>query len=334
MMLPKLVQKIVVPPIKCQGIKTKLVPFIFESIKWNGNGRWIEPFAGSGVVLFNLKPASAIFNDINHHIVRLYKAIFALEITPPDVEKYLVREGNKLFKNGQKDANSYYYEVRRRFNKYGDSLDLLFLSRACFNGVMRFNKKGEFNVPFCQKPDRFRRAHITKIVNQVLHIQKVMSKKNWEFTSIDWRDCLTKATRNDFVYIDPPYIGRHVDYYNSWTEKDATDLAKLTNALPCGFAVSMWSENKYRKNSHIEREWSGNVIRTFSHFYHVGSKESLRNSMQEALIIPPRFAATQEEYPERIHQYRLATFERSNASQRYKIPPKRKVRKPTRPKQK
>ena len=66
--LPKHIDRVVVPPIKCQGIKTKLVDFIASTIKWNGNGRWIEPFVGSGVVLFNIQPEKALASDTNKHI--------------------------------------------------------------------------------------------------------------------------------------------------------------------------------------------------------------------------------------------------------------------------
>ena len=48
--LPSAVGKVRVPPIKSQGIKTKLVPFIMSSVRWSGSGRWIEPFVGSAVV--------------------------------------------------------------------------------------------------------------------------------------------------------------------------------------------------------------------------------------------------------------------------------------------
>lgn len=42
--------KVIVPPIKCQGIKTKIVPFIMEKVVRNENGIWVEPFIGTGVV--------------------------------------------------------------------------------------------------------------------------------------------------------------------------------------------------------------------------------------------------------------------------------------------
>lgn len=58
-----------VPPIKCQGIKTKLVPFIQDTLDWDGNGTWYEPFLGSGVVLFNIQPERAIVSDRNEYII-------------------------------------------------------------------------------------------------------------------------------------------------------------------------------------------------------------------------------------------------------------------------
>ena len=269
-----------IPPIKCQGIKTKLVEFILSNIRWNGQGRWIEPFLGSGVVLFSVQPERALVNDINPHIINLYRQIYAGVITASHVSDYLAQEGKKLLQNGD-----YYYTVRERFNSTGETLDFLFLNRSCFNGLMRFNRKGEFNVPFCRKPDRFRPAYITKIANQVNRLQKLMRGKNWEFRAGDWRDCLNDLKNDDFVYLDPPYIGRHTDYYEQWSEVDATDLAQAARNFPCGFALSMWKENKYRQNQHLSQHWNFAVERTFTHFYYIGSTESLRNTMEEALLI-------------------------------------------------
>jgi DNA adenine methylase len=290
--LPVIVKHVGVPPIKCQGIKTKLVPFILRSIRWcdGGNGRWIEPFLGFGVVAFNLAPRAAVLADTNEHIIRLYRAIQVGEISSREIWAHLGAEGQKLEAGGA----DYYYEVRDRFNQDGRALDFLFLNRACFNGVMRFNRKGAFNVPFGHKPQRFSKAYITKIADQVDWVARQMAGKDWEFRIENWRDTLSKASADDFVYLDPPYIGRHTDYYNSWTEEEARLLADTTQRLPGGFALSMWLENRHRKNPHIEDHWGGLEIRTSSHFYHVGSTESLRNAMEEALVVKLGFIADGE----------------------------------------
>jgi len=236
-------------------------------------------------VLFNVQPERALVNDINPHIIRLYQMIYDGSLSSKEVRLYLSTEGKKLLLYGEK----YYYLVRERFNQNCDPLDFIFLNRSCFNGVMRFNSKGEFNVPFCRKTDRFRQAYVTKIVNQISDIQKIMRGKDWEFRVGDWRECLEKVTADDFVYLDPPYFGRHTDYYQQWSENDAAELARVAQELPCGFALSMWKENKYRLNEHLRRYWNGLVERTFTHFYHVGSTENLRNAMEEALLIKPGY---------------------------------------------
>lgn len=292
MSLPRILETVIVPPIKCQGIKTKLVPFIMQNIRWDGTGHWVEPFLGSGVVLFNLRPQRALVCDINPHIINFYQQVYNGCITPPTVRKYLQNEGEKLLENGHKGKKSYYYEVRERFNAENNPLDFLFLSRACFNGMMRFNQRGLFNVPFCRKPDRFRPAYVTKIVNQIKVIQGIMRGKEWTFRAGDWRTCLENLEDTDFVYLDPPYIGRHTDYFNQWSDSDAVELAEMTHHIPGGFALSMWKENRYRVNEHIPLHWDHAIERTKTHFYHVGPTEDLRNAMEEALLIKPGFTAT------------------------------------------
>jgi len=286
--LPLKIKYAKAPPIKCQGIKTKLVPFIFGQIEWTptNEARWIEPFLGSGVVALNLAPQYALLSDTNQHIIAFYKAIQSGELTGRSVREFLVSEGKKLARYGA----SYYYEVRERFNTHGSSYDFLFLNRSCFNGVMRFNNQGKFNVPFGHKPQRFTQRYITKIVSQIDWTAKQMRNKQWQFRVAKWDETLPKVRPDDFVYLDPPYIGRHTDYYNSWSETEAAKLAAEARRLPCGFALSMWLENRYRRNTHIEQCWSGLELRICSHFYHVGSSETLRNEMDEALIIKPGFA--------------------------------------------
>ena len=272
--------RIKVPPLKCQGIKTKLTPFIISSVEWDRNNRWIEPFLGSGVVAFNLSPSKAYLADANPHIINFYKDIQKGMLTPEIVRNYLQYEGSFL----QKQGKEHYYMVRKRFNSAPNSLDFLFLNRACFNGLMRFNSRGEFNVPFCQKPNRFQQAYITKIVNQIRWVSEAI-KDDWVFQVLDWKETLSWVNKNDFVYCDPPYPQRNNDYYNAWGEKDTQELHSYLLDLPCKWALSTWVENKHRKNPYLSSLQDKATMKTFEHHYHIGAKESNRASITEALFV-------------------------------------------------
>jgi len=269
------------PPLKMQGIKTKAVPHIRDNVNWVGAGRWIEPFVGSAVVPLNIKPNRALLGDSNPHVIRLYTAIQEGRVTSSSVRTFLEREGLRLLQDGQ----DHFYRVRERFNDNSDPHDFLFLNRSCFNGLLRFNKKGRFNTPFCRKPERFRPAYITKICNQVQNAADTMAGRDWTFVCTDWTSLLSNVRKDDFVYCDPPYAGRFTDYYNSWTVSDAARLEGWLKSLPCSFLYSMWSENKYRKNERFHDAFSDYEIRTFSHFYHLGATKNLRNKMVEALVV-------------------------------------------------
>lgn len=292
--LPRQVRRIRVPPIKCQGIKTKLVPFIMSSINWEGKGRWIEPFVGSGVVALNVAAHRAYLADSNIHVIRFYRDIRDGVVSAASVRQHLVKEGRLLAKKG----GEHYYEVRQRFNNNPTSLDFLFLNRSCFNGLIRFNGKGKFNVPFGKKPERFRKAYVSKIVNQVSHLESVMSTRDWRFEMTDWRDSLAQATENDFVYADPPYAGRHTDYFNKWNAQQEMELLQRLRQLPCGFAFSTWKENKYRRNPLLPNGVPDVTIRTTEHFYHIGPTEKLRNSMTEALVLKKGYAVNESLTPD------------------------------------
>ena len=155
--------KVNVPPIKSQGIKTKLVPWIRSIVPEELEGQWIEPFMGTGVVGFNIAPNHAVMCDTNPHLIDFYNSIKIGEITPETVRKYLNEEGSLLLEKGDK----HYYALRERFNEKRQPLDFLFLNRSGFNGMIRFNRKGGLNIPFCKKPNRFAQAYVTKIVNKV-----------------------------------------------------------------------------------------------------------------------------------------------------------------------
>ena len=272
--------RIFVPPIKSQGIKTKLVPWINSIIPETTNGTWIEPFMGTGVVAFNVCPKSAIMCDTNPHLIEFYKGMQKKEITPKSVKEYLYSEGDKLRRIG----DSHYYEIRKRFNEKHSPLDFLFLNRAGFNGMIRFNRKGEFNVPFCKKQNRFAQSYITKIVNQIEYVYYLLQFNEFKFICQDFNKTIRMASQNDIIYCDPPYIDRHTDYFNGWNEIKEKELYLSLKETKAKFILSTWHHNSYRRNNYIESLWSEFEILTREHFYHIGGKEKNRNSMIEALV--------------------------------------------------
>ena len=85
-----------VPPLKCQGIKTKLVGEISRITEDQEFARWVEPFCGSCVVALNIQPKKALLSDSNLHIIRLYQEIQNGGLTPAEAKSFLVEQGEKL----------------------------------------------------------------------------------------------------------------------------------------------------------------------------------------------------------------------------------------------
>ena len=262
----------IVPPIKSQGIKTKLVPWIIDIIEKSGidpiKANWIEPFFGTGVVGFNSPlPGKHIVGDTNPHIINFYNKVKEGIISGYTMRQYLEYEG-KILETADENGYVHFREVRDRFNKDFDPFDFIFLSRAGFNGMMRFNRYGKWNIPFCKKPERFAPAYITKICNQIDNVASVIRRKDWVFLNQTFLDTILLAGENDIIYCDPPYFGRYVDYYNGWTEKDELALYEALCSTKAKFILSTWHHNEFRDNNMINRLWKRFNIETKEHFYH------------------------------------------------------------------
>lgn len=166
---------------------------------------YIEPFVGGGAVLFhilqNYKIEKAYINDINKELINCYRCIKA------DIEEVIkplsILENEYL---SSEDRAKYFYNVRNRYNQihlnghydYEKCADFIFLNHTCFNGLYRVNKEGKFNVPhgkyknplICDKEN-------LRLCSQLL--QKV------EISFGDYRQVLSNADKDSFVYFDPPY---------------------------------------------------------------------------------------------------------------------------------
>ena len=134
------------------------------------------------------------------------------------------------------------------------------------------------------QPNRFAQALVTKISNQVKSISQIIELGDFTFKHQDFKTTLNEINESDLIYADPPYIGRHVDYFDSWSEEEEIDLHKGLVKSNAKYILSTWLSNKYRTNEYIFSVWRDSFIATKEHFYHIGGKESNRNSVHEALV--------------------------------------------------
>ena len=240
------------------------------------------------MVGFNLAPRRAVFCDANPHLIRFYSGLASGEITAGAVRAHLEREGVLLAQRGE----AHYYAVRERFNAEHAALDFLFLNRAGFNGMVRFNRAGGFNTPFCRKPQRFSKAYITKIVNQVAWACRAIQAREARFKCQDFARTIAEAGPDDLIYCDPPYIGRHADYYNGWDSAHERRLFEALSGFGGKFVLSTWHHNAHRENEFLKAFWARHHVLTRQHHYHVGAKTENRNPITEALVVsfsPPAY---------------------------------------------
>ena len=126
-----------VPPIKCQGIKTKLVPTLKSICPNDFDGVRIEPFCGSCVVALNLLPQKAILADTNKHIINFYRSIQSGAIDAVSVREHLQKEGALL----EKYDTAHYLEVRQRFNTDFQCFRLSFSQSFLFQWLDAFQSE-------------------------------------------------------------------------------------------------------------------------------------------------------------------------------------------------
>lgn len=218
--------KVTVPPlIKWTGSKrlhANEINSYFPDYK-----RYFEPFLGGGALLFFNCEKKAYAYDIYEPLIKFWKLVRdEVDVVISDYKE----KWNKL----QADLPDFFYKVRSRFNESQNPLDLLFLSRTCVNGIVRFNRKGEFNNSFHlsrkgMKPEKF-----AKIAQDWSHVIKDVVFKCKDYTEI-----LEEVDQGDFVYLDPPYAGNKDRYINEKIDLDEFfNFLKKLNNRSIHFALS------------------------------------------------------------------------------------------------
>ena len=221
------------PFLKWAGGKTQLIEQIknnLPEIVFKEKFTYIEPFVGSGAVLFwllsefpNMK--KAVINDINKELIDTYEVIAKNPHDLISILEILQNEYHELEGN-QEDKKQYYYEKRNLFNsrdqgKIEQSALFIFLNRTCFNGLYRVNRKNEFNVPIgsYKKPTICDRENIM-VVSDAL--QKV------EIICGDFEQTVQHAGENTLFYFDPPYKPlNQTSSFNSYTKNEFDDKEQI-----------------------------------------------------------------------------------------------------------
>ena len=180
----------------------------------------IEPFMGAGSVFLNTEYDSYILADINSDLIHLYNAV-------------KLQQDARLLFTPQMNTSEEFYRLRQLFNQSKDtylrSVLFLYLNRHCYNGLCRYNSKGEYNVPF----GRYKKPYFPE------------SELNWFsekaqkaiFVCQSYSTTMINATNGSVIYCDPPYAplsstANFTSYHtNSFSFQEQEHLAQLASML-------------------------------------------------------------------------------------------------------
>lgn len=175
------------PPLKWAGGKRWQLPHLRKLWEAHSRRRLVEPFCGGLAVALGLQPAAALLNDANPHLINFYRWLrdgltISIELHNDEATFYRHRDKfNALLRDGRagsaESAGLFYY-----------------LNRTGYNGLCRFNRRGEFNVPFGQYSS-------IRYAREFHGYREAFA--NWDFTTGDF--AAIKLLETDFVYADPPY---------------------------------------------------------------------------------------------------------------------------------
>ena len=195
------------PPLKWAGGKRWQVPHLRSFWDRENHRRLVEPFCGGLAVALGLQPEEALLNDANPHLINFYEWLkrglrISIEMANDAELFYAHRDRfNQLLhagKGGTREAASLFY----------------YLNRTGYNGLCRFNRSGEFNVPFGRYANiNYRRSFVDYRPRF----------ETWEFSRDSFDQ--VRLRPDDFVYADPPYDVVFTQYSKggfSWDEQVRT----------------------------------------------------------------------------------------------------------------
>ena len=244
-------------PIFYMGNKEKLIrKGLIELFPQNIN-TFFDLFCGSGIVSLNVKSENKILNDYDVNIINLIN--YFKENTPKDIvnkvdyliEKYKLptfSTDTRVYR-GDREIFKEKYNILRDDYNLTKNIELLYILNIFSNShMLRFNSKGNFNMPFGN--GYFTNQCRNNILNNTY-------KELSNITNLDFREYFNyDFNKNDFIYLDPPYLNTIATYNENegWTLNDEKDLMKLCDKLNKNnikFALSNVFRNKGIENIHL-----------------------------------------------------------------------------------
>ena len=265
---------------------------------------FVDLFTGGANVALNIKAENIYCYDNNRPLIDLFNFIKNEAIG--EIEKGIERlidiyELSDSSKNGYgfygcdssiglgKYNKLKYLKLREDFNQsnYDDFSKCLYFYTLIifgFNNQIRFNKKGEFNIPVGKRDfnDRVR--------NNLRLFSKTIKNKDIKFECSDFRNVkIDKLDESSFLYADPPYLITLASYneQDGWTEKDEMDLLYMLDWLDSQnikFALSNVLENKGKIN-YLLIEWAKKYNINYINFNYNNSNYQIKNRKQKTVEV-------------------------------------------------
>lgn len=228
------------PFMKFPGGKRYLADTIISHFPKEFNCYW-EPMIGGGAVLFELisrgMVKKAMISDINPWLMTAYEGI---RNDPQTVITQLksLKKAHKQYAEKYGTAKKFYYKVRKHCNKQllPGAAFTIYLSKTCFNGLFRFNKKGQFNAPFGK--------HENPSLFSAKNLLNVSTALN-QYTDFGLPECthnLYEVKKHDLVYLDPPYWPVKE---SSFTSYNKVEFMRREQELVARFAKDLRRKRAY-----------------------------------------------------------------------------------------
>ncbi len=278
------------PIIKYRGGKSNELQYIIKHIP-AFNGRYIEPFFGGGALYFYLEPKKAIINDINSKLINFYIGVksnfIKLSIELAEI-KTLYEHNRRMFEelkqinpeNRVEDKNEeLYYKIRNMFNdltekQYTDALIYYFINKTAYSGMIRYNSKGEFNVPY----GRYKNLNTSLITHK--HSSLLATA---EIFNEDYKIIFDISEKEDFMFLDPPYDCVFSDYGNEEYKNGFNDdshiaLANDFRNLKCKALLVIG------RTPLTEKLYSDLIIDEYSKTYAVNIRNRFKSEAKHILV--------------------------------------------------